>query len=131
VGGTVDGPASALEIEVSSDDPSGAANVMVDGELDVSNVDRLYECVRKLIREGQSNIVLNLRRLRYMDSTGMAILVAARKRAADVGGQFRVEVQPNSIVARLLEISGLLRILTEDPQAATATATAKKKPLTE
>jgi hypothetical protein len=27
-------------------------------------------------------------------------------------------VQPNSIVARLLEISGLLRILTEEPQAA-------------
>jgi anti-sigma B factor antagonist len=114
----VDGPASALEIEVSSDGPSGAANVTVDGELDVSNVDRLYECLRNLIRDGQSNIVLDLRSLRYMDSTGMAILVAARKRATGLGGQFRVEVQPNSIVARLLEISGLLRILTEEPQAA-------------
>jgi len=53
-------------------------------------------------------VIVNLTKCRYLDSSGLTVLVRQRKR---LGGRLRVLVRPASSVSRVLQIAGLDRAL--------------------
>ena len=56
-------------------------------------------------------LVLDLRELEFMDSTGLSILVKANQRAADAGRRFGL-VKGSRQVQRLLDLTGVAERLT-------------------
>ena len=62
------------------------------------------------MRDG-ADVVLDLRALEFMDSTGVRVIVAAHHAAEEHRGTFAVAIVPDGPVARVLEISGLDAVL--------------------
>ena len=66
------------------------------GELDLDSAGRLKRVLAEL-PDGASTIVLELRGLDFMDSTGLAALIAARNEAARARRSFRVTGAAGSV----------------------------------
>jgi anti-sigma B factor antagonist len=97
----------SLEVE----DRGGRIVVTVAGELDLATAGELEDVVLPVVRDGR-HAVLDLRRLEFMDSSGVRVIVAAHTAAQDSGGRLSlVRAAPGSAVQRVLEISGLETIL--------------------
>jgi anti-anti-sigma factor len=94
-----------LDIGVASSD--GVAVISVAGELDVSNHQRLRECLREVSEAGATEVILDVEQLTFMDSTGLSVLVATHRRMEAAGGRFSV-LAPTNIVKRLLDMIGHL-----------------------
>ena len=94
------------------------------GELDVSKAYTMDEELRAIERREPSVIVLDLRELRFLDSSGLARILAAQRRASKGEWRFCV-VRGCATVQRILALAALDRSLDmiDDPaEALPATA---------
>lgn len=94
-------------------DGNGRRQFVVRGELDLATAPQLEEVVVSALEEGHE-VVLDLRELEFMDSSGVRVLVVAHTRSA---GRFSlIPAAPTSPVTKILAISGLepeLRFVSE------------------
>jgi anti-anti-sigma factor len=105
---TVSGPAP-FTLTVSHDE--GRLVLAAGGELDLATAPELEAAVLPPTREGR-DVLLDLRGLAFMDSSGVRVVIAAHHAAAEHGGRFRLlRTEQGSAVQRVLEISGLETIL--------------------
>lgn len=84
----------------------GGVTVSLVGELDLAAADGLDRELKRIEGTSPGEIVIDLRRLRFLDSTGLRILTAANRRAQDAGVALRVVRGPDT-VQRVFEITGL------------------------
>ena len=83
------------------------------GELDIETSPELRECLDRLADQGHVAILVDLRHVTFCDSTGISALVHGYHRCQNVGGSLRIAGETGS-VARVLELTGLRRILGQD-----------------
>lgn len=96
----------SFELGVESDDARVA--FIPRGELDLATAPELEEQVLAAIREGARSVVLDLRELTFMDSTGVRTIVAAHQMAEETGNGLKIVRPPrDSAVSRVIEISGI------------------------
>jgi anti-sigma B factor antagonist len=81
------------------------------GELDLDTVGELAEQLRELQEAGFRAVVLDLRNLTFMDSSGVHLLVATDQLARRDGTTFAV-ITGSAPIQRLVEIVGAHEILT-------------------
>jgi anti-sigma B factor antagonist len=79
------------------------------GELDVYTGPALPVCLAELIAEGRSRIVIDLAELKFIDSTGIGVLVGALKRARLSGGEIALR-SPSAGVRKAFEVAGVSEI---------------------
>ncbi|HXB65999.1 MAG TPA: STAS domain-containing protein [Solirubrobacteraceae bacterium] len=92
----------------------------LDGELDMVTSPRLQDAVSGADLEGANAVVIDLRGVSFMDSTGLKAIFAARTAVQEQGRQFAIT--PGSPqVQRLLTLTGLDEHLhtIDTPDAAT------------
>lgn len=82
--------------------------VAVTGELDVHSADQLERELSELISSGRAEIVVDLRELGFLDSTGLGVMVKGLKWAKEAGGGLRVVADDDKIV-KVFTITGLDR----------------------
>jgi anti-anti-sigma factor len=80
------------------------------GELDLATVDQVEEPLQQLRSAGFRDLVVDLRFLTFLDSTGISLLVRWQRAAADGGPAFSVILGDES-VTRPLELTGVLGLL--------------------
>jgi anti-anti-sigma factor len=80
------------------------------GELDLATTPRLTQYLTTLARTHKGLVVIDLRQLTFLDSTGVTALVAADSYARRDGWNFAVVNGPPQ-VQRVLEICGLTEVL--------------------
>lgn len=86
------------------DADGGTLRVLVRGELDLATAPELEDTLVTAIEDGRE-VVLDLRELEFMDSSGVRVLVVAHTRAE---GRFGlIAAGPNSPVTKILAIAGL------------------------
>jgi len=83
-------------------DASGVPIVKVSGEVDMSNVDVVRAAVDRAIAEDPDRIVFDLGELKFMDSSGLAMLLAVAERIPVV--ELR---RPRPLLRRVIELTGL------------------------
>ena len=86
------------------------ATVSLSGELDMANVEEVEGPLRDVTRLGFREVVLDLRGLTFLDSSGIALLVRWQRLAHADGFRFGV-VLGDGRVRRPLEITGVLGTL--------------------
>lgn len=92
-------------------DDSGVT-LAVAGEIDLATVDRFASAMTELLAGGQlTRLVVDLDQVTFMDSSGVAALVAASRLAADTGAGFMI-VNCRDTIRRVLEITGVYKSLT-------------------
>jgi anti-sigma B factor antagonist len=87
-------------------EPQNEHLVKVTGEMDGSNARDLELELIRIEATGASRIVLDLSRLEFVESTGLAVIVRAHKRAERNGHRLGV-VPPQGFVSRKFEVAGL------------------------
>jgi anti-anti-sigma factor len=81
------------------------------GDLDIDTVHRVESALAELREEGCSNLVLDLRDLTFMDSTGLRLVIRWQTAARDDG--FRFAVVPGAeVVQRVFRLTGMDAYLT-------------------
>ena len=91
------------------------------GELDMASAPELEQTVLPRIQDG-GWIVLDLRALDFIDSSGLRVVVGAHRAAEERGGRFTcVRGAPGTTVHRIVEIAGIDGVIemVDDPSAAT------------
>ena len=83
-----------------------AAVVAVSGELDLASGPELEAELDQLTGPDLQLVVIDLRRLDFMDSTGLSILVRAHQRLAGEGCEMGL-VKGSQQVQRLLDLTGV------------------------
>jgi anti-sigma B factor antagonist len=83
----------------------------VSGELDLSSSAALEEEVATAIDSDAAIVIVDLRALDFIDSTGLGVLVKANQRANDADRAFGL-VRGGPQVERLLSLTGLAERLT-------------------
>jgi anti-sigma B factor antagonist len=96
-----------LELDTTVD--GGHAVVRVDGEIDLGTAPKLRETLNGLLEEGVCNIDVDLSGARFMDSSGLAVLVHALRRCQHGGGRLAV-CDPSPVVSKLLHTTRLSRL---------------------
>jgi anti-sigma B factor antagonist len=79
-------------------------------KLDASNAPELKAELLLLNKNGVNNIVIDLSKTRYCDSSGLSALLTANRLCKDTNGQF-VMCGLNSNVQKLIEIAQLDKVL--------------------
>lgn len=96
-----------------------AATLRLAGELDMSNAAEVERPLRDLTSLGFRTVVVDLRELTFLDSTGIALLVRWQRRGHDEGFALQV-VMGGEAVRRPLELTGVLATLDVVPPPADA-----------
>ncbi len=86
----------------------GSTHIAPCGELDIATTPELEQALTEAIAGADGEIVLDLRELTFMDSTGVRTIVAAHQVAEETGSALVVVRPPReSAVSRVIEISGI------------------------
>jgi anti-anti-sigma factor len=99
--------AGPLCINVLTTDES--ARIIPAGELDLASAPALDQEVRELRRTGTRHFTVDMRRLTFLDSTGLRMLITLRNEAKLNGEQFVLMPGPRN-VERLFDITSTRRL---------------------
>ena len=80
------------------------------GEFDIAAMQEFEEAVGQIELQGSEQVVIDLRRLNFIDSTGLAAIVEVWRHSSEDGVNVAVLQGPEQI-RRTFEISGLDRVL--------------------
>lgn len=85
----------------------------LEGELDLGVADKLRDTLdNALTEQSLTFLILNLSEVSFVDSSGLGVILGRYKKLAVRGGKvFIVGAKPQ--VKRILELSGILRIIQE------------------
>ena len=100
---------SNLTVEVH--DGAQAVVIGVTGELDLASSPALETELERGFAANAGLVIVDLRELEFMDSTGLSVLVRAHQRATENGQRFGVVKGPQQ-VQRLLSLTGVADRLT-------------------
>jgi anti-anti-sigma factor len=98
-----------LDVEVRDGDQ--AVLIGVSGELDLASSPGLEQELESRAASGAQLVIVDLRQLEFMDSTGLSVLVRGHQRATERGQRFAVVKGPQQ-VQRLLSLTGVADRLT-------------------
>lgn len=109
-----------MELSLGSREVAGYTVVEVRGEVDVYTAALLRQHLLEVIDGGAGQVVVDLRRVDFLDSTGLGVLVGALKRLRMAGGDLSLVCDSEKLL-KIFRITALDRVfaLHETVEAAT------------
>ena len=110
--------------DVTAEKRDGTVHLRLAGELDISTAPKVEDELARVEPNRPELIVLDLRNLAFMDSTGLRLLIAADTRARQQGRRMVVVKGPESVqrVFRITRLEERLEIVDDVPSDAAPTA---------
>lgn len=105
-------------LELTTETDGATVRLALTGELDIAGAARVERELERIEQKPPATIVLDLRQLAFMDSTGLRVIVAADGRAREQARRL-VIVRGSATVQRIIEMTRLderLEIV-DDPAA--------------
>jgi len=96
------------------------AIVVLPGEIDVSNAQRVFDQLSSVFAAGATVVVADLTATVFCDSTGLRTLLKVQRQAAATGAQLRLAISPGGPVQRVVDLmafDSLLPVYTSRAQA--------------
>jgi len=100
---------TTLELEV--DQKADWRVLTVKGEVDVTTTPRVRAQLISLLSEGKPHLIVDLEGVDFLDSSGLGALVAGLKLARSRSGELRIVCDRQRSVRKVLEVTGLERVL--------------------
>jgi anti-anti-sigma factor len=101
------GPHFELEVDGNGEQ----RKLLLAGEMDISTTAELSDTVTELCQDGAREIVLDLRELSFIDSSGVRTLLTAHKLCSEHGCQFVVGAGVPEAVQRVFDVAGVGELL--------------------
>ena len=96
-----------LSLETRQED--GRTIIEVGGEIDVYTAPRLRDKITELVGEGNYDLVIDMERVDFLDSTGLGVLVGGLKRVRAHDGSLRLVCTQERIL-KIFRITGLTKV---------------------
>ncbi|CAN5511417.1 hypothetical protein BH20ACT19_BH20ACT19_13360 [soil metagenome] len=96
-------PVSLLDVDIQSS--AGRVDASLCGEVDLSTVAALERRLEEGLADTPETLVLDLRKVTFLDSSGLRLMLRLDKRQSEAGGRL-VVVRGGRRVARVLELTG-------------------------
>ena len=93
------------ELELESHPAADGDTVIVRGEIDMATAPQLRDLLNELVDGGSTRILLDCRGLGFLDSSGIGVLVAVRKRLGE-DGALTLD-SPPAHVRKVLDLTGV------------------------
>ena len=93
-------------LDLTTETEGATVRLALTGELDIAGAARVEQELERIEREPPATIVLDLRELAFMDSTGLRVIVAADSRAREQARRL-VIVRGSATVQRIIEMTRL------------------------
>jgi len=95
---------------ITQEEAAAGVKFFLQGRVDSMNAAELEYKLEQAIKDGQTNLVLNMLRVEYLCSTGIRVILKAYKEAKAAGGQLGIEM-PSECVTNVLGIVALNEML--------------------
>lgn len=112
---------SGLHVSARTEDRITIAELA--GELDIASAPDLRERLLALLRPTSGRLIIDLSRVSFCDTSGLAVLIGTSRRATLLGGFLRLAAVPPE-VSQVLRSSGLDRYLATFPTVSAAASAA-------
>lgn len=99
------------EFSVEEHNQGSAWVLALTGELDLRTSPELEDRLARVWAAGAELVILDLRQIEFMDSTGLRVLLGAHQRAQETGRRFAL-VRGADQVERVLTLTGVRDLLT-------------------
>ena len=100
---------SDFDVRARDDARRNARVIEIAGEIDVFTSHAFKAALTRELDHGHFDIVVDLSRVSYMDSTGLGVLVSTFKKAREHGGTITL-VGLNRQLTKIFDMTGLCRI---------------------
>ncbi len=97
-----------FSFEVTRPDAARVSVLVASGALDIVSCRRLSSAVNEMLGTGPEGLVIDVCAVEFVDSTGLAILVQARRRALRAGIELRLVCDAPTTL-KVLALTGLSR----------------------
>jgi anti-sigma B factor antagonist len=104
-----------MQFDYTVDTTQTETRIVLRGEVDSTVADQVANAIMAVITGGAKHVVVDLTDLWFLDSSGVRALLVGHKFAAEHQRTMVVE-HPTRRVSRVLEIGGVLELLTGTPQ---------------
>lgn len=108
-----------MEIDITTDQAGDVCTIRIDGEVDVYTAPRLKEELVSAIESGCKNVIVDMEKVGFIDSSGLGVLVGALRRARERDGVVRVVCTRDNIL-KIFRITGLDKVFPVFAEAAEA-----------
>lgn len=100
-----------MTLRVASREVGAQTVVEVAGEIDVATADALRERLSTLVDGQRVDLVVDLRQVTFMDSTGLGLLVGTLKRVRTAGGRLQLVIDSERLLM-VFRITALEQVFT-------------------
>jgi anti-anti-sigma factor len=100
------------ELEILEDRSPGAVKFTLKGRVNAASADPLLYKLETAIKDGHTNILVNMARIEYLSSVGIRVILKIFKKTAETGGSFKIE-SPSDNVKNVLGMVALKDMMTE------------------
>ncbi len=106
-----------MAISVSTSRQDGVATVLVTGEFDLAAAEVVARAIGQAIAAtGTDAVIVDLSQTRFMDSSGISVLLKGRREADRTGVRYRIAGATDT-VEQVLSLTGVLPYLCGDTSA--------------
>lgn len=98
-----------VDLKIESKDVNGIGVITLEGEVDVYTAPKLKSRLIDLVDEGKYNIVIDLQKVEFMDSSGLGVLVGGLKRVKSHQGSIALFCTQENIL-KIFRITGLVKV---------------------
>jgi anti-sigma B factor antagonist len=109
-----------VDLTLDTRDLGGRTVVAVAGEVDVYTAPQLRDCLTDLVGAGSHHLVVDMSAVRFLDSTGLGVLVGGLKKVRAAGGTLELVCSSERLL-RIFSITGLATVFTIHDSTATLT----------
>ena len=96
-------------------DKNNTWHISLSGEIDIYNAPDLKNNLSKLIEEKKGDILIDCADLKYIDSTGLGVLISALRRVKEYNGTIIIKnLKP--CIYKIFTITGLDKVFTIEVQ---------------
>jgi anti-sigma B factor antagonist len=99
----------SVDLNLRHHNQDGVEIVEVEGEIDVYTAPRLREMLIELVNEGHHQLVVNMEKVEFLDSTGLGVLVGGLKRVRAHDGSLDLVCNQERIL-KIFRITGLTKV---------------------
>jgi anti-sigma B factor antagonist len=113
------GSEAEVDLSLTARGEGGRTVIEVAGEIDVYTAPKLREKIAALVDDGVYDLVIDLERVEFLDSTGLGVLVGGLKRVRTHDGSLSLVCTQERLL-KIFRITGLTKVFDIHPDVASA-----------
>ena len=105
--------AGDMELHARPDADDGSWLVTLHGELDLAAVPGFRSATQEALRDGWTDLIVDLQHVEFIDSAGIGVLIGLRRRTVEAGGSLTLRASEQ--VSSVLSMSNVDALFNVDP----------------